>query len=524
MVVFTGSLTLGGCINLKKRFKMLFLVSTLITILTLFIIYIAFDRYFNDVYKLNTELSLLESKKDFLKFTVENQIVRIENAIVSERECLRKRSDEISLTLQVNPPVGRQAVIDFCKRYFENGIHNQAWEFLVWDKKTAEALYDPLGLIKEGNAPDELERKKDNFAIYEIKDFGSTMLFFGARNDVVDQRVKKKIAAEIHNSEFPLDTYIWVNEVVNYEGGDGYAIRRVHPNLIDTEGMLLSTKMEDIRGNTPYLTELEGIKKDGEIFFTYFFKKKAEDRIAEKLTYAKLYKRYDWIVAFGTHLEDMAKYVDRTEQESRGIIKKLALIIAALIAGLILISQLLSVYLENRYHMQSKEELEKKLSTDPITGAMTRRVAEQFLEQEFRIFKKDGKSQTAFVMGDIDNLKGVNDTYGHEAGDEMIKNIFDTIKSSIRKEDIIFRWGGDEFVIICRDMTVENALPFCSKLLDTVKNSEVNHEGNIIKTTVSLGISYFRSEDKEGNDVIDRADKAMYRAKQDGKNHVEMEL
>ncbi len=350
------------------------------------------------------------------------------------------------------------------------------------------------------------------------------MLFFGARNDVVDQRVKKKIAAEIHNSEFPLDTYIWVNEVVNYEGGDGYAIRRVHPNLIDTEGMLLSTKMEDIRGNTPYLTELEGIKKDGEIFFTYFFKKKAEDRIAEKLTYAKLYKRYDWIVAFGTHLEDMAKYVDRTEQESRGIIKKLALIIAALIAGLILISQLLSVYLENRYHMQSKEELEKKLSTDPITGAMTRRVAEQFLEQEFRIFKKDGKSQTAFVMGDIDNLKGVNDTYGHEAGDEMIKNIFDTIKSSIRKEDIIFRWGGDEFVIICRDMTVENALPFCSKLLDTVKNSEVNHEGNIIKTTVSLGISYFRSEDKEGNDVIDRADKAMYRAKQDGKNHVEMEL
>ncbi|NLV81487.1 MAG: hypothetical protein GXZ18_00560, partial [Synergistaceae bacterium] len=355
---------------MKNRYKILFLISTLVSILTLLIVYIAFDKVFSDVYKQNTELSLLESKKDFLKFTVENQIVRIEEQIVNEKECLRKRSKEISLTLQVFPLVGRQAVIDFCKRYFENEIHDHAWECVVWDKKTSIPIYDPFEIIKERNTLEELEKIKSNFTLYEIKDFGDTMLFFGARNDVVDQRVKKRIASEIHNSNFPLDTYIWINEILNYDGGDDYAIRRVHPNLKDTEGMLLSTKMEDIKGNTPYLTELEGIKKDGELFFTYFFKKKAEDKIAEKLTYAKLYKRYDWIVAFGTHLDDMTKYVEKTEQRSKIILKELALLIAALIAILILISQLISVYLENRYHVQTRKDLVKKLSTDTTTGAL----------------------------------------------------------------------------------------------------------------------------------------------------------
>ena len=509
---------------LRDRRKTMLFVTSLITILSVFIIYVAFDKYFNDVYKHNTELSLLESKKDYLQFTVQNQIVRIENEIANQKECFKKRSEEILLTLQVGPPVGRQAVIDFCKRYFENKIHDQAWRFVVWDKKTSKTLYDPSGLIKEGDASGELERTKDKFAVFEIKDFGDTMLFFGVTNDVIDQHVKKKIAAEIHSSKFPLDSYIWINEVINYDGGDNYAIRRVHPNLKDTEGMFLSTKMKDIKGNTPYLTELEGVKKDGEIFFTYFFKKKNEDRIAEKLTYAKLYKRYNWIIAFGTHLEDMAKYVERTEQESRGIIKKLTLAIAGLIAALILISQLILVYLEKRYYKQSEKELEKKWSTDTTTGALTRRAAIGFIEHEFCLFKEKGKSQTAFIMGDMDNLKTINDTYGHDAGDAILKNTVDTIKHLIRKEDIVFRWGGDEFVIVCRNLEDKDAMLLCSKLIDGIRNSKIDYKGTMISTTISFGISYFRSDDKDGLDVINRADKTMYKAKQSGKDRVEMEL
>ena len=147
-----------------------------------------------------------------------------------------------------------------------------------------------------------------------------------------------------------------------------------------------------------------------------------------------------------------------------------------------------------------------------------------FLEEEFLIFKQNRNSLTAFIMGDIDNLKNVNDSYGHEAGDAMLKNIFNIIKSSIRKEDFVFRWGGDELVIVCRNMEKEATLHVCSKILDAVEKGEVTHAGNVIRTTISLGISYFRTDDKDADDVIERADKAMYRAKKNGKNGVEMEL
>ena len=154
-------------------------------------------------------------------------------------------------------------------------------------QKTSKTLYDPEGLIKGKNAAAEIEKAKEMFPVYGIKEFAGSAFFYGVKADVIDQKVKKKIAAEILNSKFPLDSYIWVNEVVNYEGGDDYAIRRVHPNLKETEGMYLSTEMKDIMGARPYLKELE-VSKDGEIFFTYHFKKKTEDRIAEKLTYETL--------------------------------------------------------------------------------------------------------------------------------------------------------------------------------------------------------------------------------------------
>lgn len=98
----------------------------------------------------------------------------------------------------------------------------------------------------------------------------------------VDEAVKRRIYLEIHGYQFSNDAYIWVNEVIDYAGGADYAIRRIHPNMKDTEGMYLSTDMTDIAGNLPYLTELEGIKEDGELFFNYFFKKKGCDVVSEK--------------------------------------------------------------------------------------------------------------------------------------------------------------------------------------------------------------------------------------------------
>lgn len=124
-------------------------------------------------------------------------------------------------------------------------------------------------------------------------------------NILLNDKIKNQIHDLILNLKFYRNQYFWVNEIVNYEGGDDYAIRRIHQNLKDTEGTYLSTNLRDIKNNLPYKTELEGIVENGEIYQSYYFKNLLDDRITEKLSYAKLYKPYDWIVASGIPYEDI---------------------------------------------------------------------------------------------------------------------------------------------------------------------------------------------------------------------------
>ncbi|MBI9100925.1 MAG: cache domain-containing protein [Spirochaetales bacterium] len=122
---------------------------------------------------------------------------------------------------------------------------------------------------------------------------------------LLDQLFKERIKPVIRNIRFVNDGYVWINQVNNYNGGDGYAVRFVHPNLTQTEGMLLSTNTEDIVGNKPYEIELEGIKKSGELFYDYYFKEMNSDQISHKMSYAQLYEPYDWIIATGVYLNDV---------------------------------------------------------------------------------------------------------------------------------------------------------------------------------------------------------------------------
>lgn len=138
-------------------------------------------------------------------------------------------------------------------------------------------------------------------------------------HDDVDSVVKRTISKELHNTLYGTNEYIWVNEVVNYEGGDNYAIRRIHPNLISTEGQYLSTNIQDAAGNYPYLSELEGIKKDGELYQNYYFKNLADDKIALKYSYAKLYKPYNWIIATGIPLAELYSFSTAEEQYANTI-------------------------------------------------------------------------------------------------------------------------------------------------------------------------------------------------------------
>lgn len=148
------------------------------------------------------------------------------------------------------------------------------------------------------------------------------------------------------------DGYIWVNQIVDYEGGDKYAIRKIHPNMPDTEGMWLSTEAHDIQGNHPYLAELNGIKKNGELFFDYYFKKMNSDQIAHKMSFAKLYKPWNWVVATGVYLDDIDALIEKETQNMHKTFQQQIITTFAIALGAILAAIGLAMFLEKQLNRQ----------------------------------------------------------------------------------------------------------------------------------------------------------------------------
>lgn len=140
---------------------------------------------------------------------------------------------------------------------------------------------------------------------YRSVSSGETLLYIFATQDDLDSASKFFVYKWIHSLRHGENGYVWVNEIINYDGGDDYAIRLIHPNLRDSEGMYLSTNTTDVAGNLPYAEELKGIKDNGEIFYTYYFENISDGQMAQKASYAKLYEPFDWVVATGEPLDDI---------------------------------------------------------------------------------------------------------------------------------------------------------------------------------------------------------------------------
>lgn len=167
----------------------------------------------------------------------------------------------------------------------------------------------------------------------------------------------ERISSRIRNLRLIDNGYVWVNHIVDYKGGDKYAIRQIHPNLPSTEGNWLSTKTTDIKGNKPYEIELNGIKKDGEIFFEYYFKKFNSDKIAHKMSFAKLYEPWNWVVATGVYLDDVDQLI-QTETVAMEKTLKIQRLYSFFIAALLMLfSSLILVRFEKQIsHLISSYE------------------------------------------------------------------------------------------------------------------------------------------------------------------------
>ncbi len=173
---------------------------------------------------------------------------------------------------------------------------------------------------------------------------------------------------------------------------------------------------------------------------------------------------------------------------------------------------------------QKLEQTEQAASTDALTGLYNRRVFDKVISRMVESYKKRGKT-FSIVMLDIDHFKHFNDTYGHQMGDEVLKNVGTIIKKGIKGGDIPTRYGGEEFVIILPNTSLTKARIVAEQLririaIFPLKVSAPDKE--VEKVTVSLGISEINEKD-DVLSVVGRADKALYLAKDSGRNNIKSE-
>lgn len=119
-------------------------------------------------------------------------------------------------------------------------------------------------------------------------------------------------------------------------------------------------------------------------------------------------------------------------------------------------------------------------------------------------------------MFDIDHFKKVNDTYGHDVGDYVLESISKIIKTSVRETDIFARWGGEEFLILCAEINIENTEILAEKLRESIGTYNFENVGNI---TASFGVTIYDEKD-DRDTFLKRVDEALYEAKENGRNRV----
>ena len=171
---------------------------------------------------------------------------------------------------------------------------------------------------------------------------------------------------------------------------------------------------------------------------------------------------------------------------------------------------------------QLLEQVESKAMIDPLTQVFNRGTYNMEIVQMIKEFKRY-KNPAALIIIDIDHFKMFNDDYGHKVGDAVLVLVASVIKGAVRDTDMVFRYGGEEFVVLLNKLDFKNALTVAEKVRSQIESHPLTNKSTVLNITVSIGLSCFKEGDMEAS-VFERADKALYQGKQNGRNRVEQLL
>jgi len=272
--------------------------------------------------------------------------------------------------------------------------------------------------------------------------------------------------------------------------------------FVDQKGEItLFAKELNKRGN---IASMEGLNKIKEAIFndtqTQF---EYKDKEGEYLLNTK------YIEKLKLHL-----FVEINKKEYLNELQKtfyMNLVISLLVTLLV---TLIIIYTINIYQKQ----LVQMASEDSLTGLANRRKFNDDFEKLYKRYKK-GVNKLTLLLIDIDDFKGVNDTYGHLIGDEALVRVAHILRAELRASDMVARWGGEEFALLLVDVTLQNATEIAQNICHAIKEDQVLNELLQRSLTVSIGLGEMSSlESQDG--LVHKVDNALYEAKKAGKDQV----
>src|SRR5579863_1309185 len=172
--------------------------------------------------------------------------------------------------------------------------------------------------------------------------------------------------------------------------------------------------------------------------------------------------------------------------------------------------------------VEAREHMRFQATHDPLTGVWNRRAVMEALEMELRRSHRE-KAPVTVLLGDLDHFKQINDTHGHIAGDEVLKEIARRLKASVRTYDLVGRYGGEEFLMVLVNCGRDGALARCENIRESVATDQVETASGPIGVTVSIGVAVACG--RRANSLVEllhSADLALYQAKAEGRNCVKL--
>ncbi|MGR9012826.1 MAG: GGDEF domain-containing protein [Gammaproteobacteria bacterium] len=243
-------------------------------------------------------------------------------------------------------------------------------------------------------------------------------------------------------------------------------------------------------------------------------------KIANKIphsAYVYVNKEFDLEVKSGVFTRHSCNYALKVEQQQLGELKLMSNHRFSDV-DLQLLETLLCCLIYPLKNATLFHQALKMAYTDPLTQSNNRASFNDSIKREISLATRNTK-ELSLIFFDIDHFKAINDTYGHECGDLALTSSARWIKENLRDSDIVFRYGGEEFVILLSDTDANGAELLAERIRASIEQHTIAYGMDVIKLTASLGVSTLHSDDT-ADSFVKRADEAMYKAKRNGRNQV----